>query len=204
MTHFQIVTIGTSLGGFEALSVLLGRLPKDFPLPVAVVQHRSCEDSEAFAPLLAGHIQLPVIDVEDKEEIREGHVYVGPSNYHLLVERGHFALSADEPVMHARPAIDVLFESAADAFGKDVVGVLLTGMSRDGSAGLKKIKASGGFAVVQDPETAKDGRMPAAAISAALVDRVLRLEEIASFLVELCAPRGVRHDRRQGQHSSRR
>jgi two-component system chemotaxis response regulator CheB len=186
MTPFQIVTIGTSLGGFEALRVLLGGLPKDFPLPVAVVQHRSYEDCEAFAPLLAGHTQLPVIEVEDKQEIREGQIYLGPPNYHLLVERSHFALSADEPVMHARPAIDVFFETAADAFGAGVVGVLLTGMSRDGSAGLRKIKARGGFAVVQDPKTAEGAWMPQAAISSVLVDQVLRLEDIASLLVELC------------------
>jgi len=186
MRSFQIVTVGASLGGFEALKVLLGGLPHDFPLPVAVVQHRSHEDSQAFALLLARHIQLPVIEVEDKEEMREGHIYLGPPNYHLLVERGYFALSADEPVMHARPAIDVLFQSAADAFGEGAVGVLLTGMSRDGSAGLNKIKARGGVAVVQDPKTAEGDKMPKAAISSVLVDRVLRLEHIAPFLVELC------------------
>ena len=190
MTSFQIVTVGASFGGFEALKVVLGGLPRDFPVPVAVVQHRSRDDSLAFAPLLARHTQLQVIEVEDKEEMQEGCIYVGPANYHLLVERGHFALSADEPVMHARPAIDVLFQSAADAFGDGVVGVLLTGMSRDGSAGLNKIKARGGFAVVQDPQTAQGATMPKAAISSVLVDRVLRLEDIASFLAQLCVTSG--------------
>src|SRR5206468_2519961 len=99
---FQFVAVGTSLGGFNALKTVLGALPKDFPLPVAIVQHRSHEDSEALAPLLACHTQLPVIEVDDKEEIKEGRVYVSPSNYHLMVDSGHFALSADPPVLHAR------------------------------------------------------------------------------------------------------
>ena len=185
------MAVGTSLGGFNALKTLLGGLSKDFPLPVAVVQHRSYEESEVFAPLLASHMQLPVIEVEDKQEIREGHIYVCPSNYHLLVDRGHFALSTDAPVAYARPSIDVLFESAADVYGRGVVGVLLTGMNRDGAAGLKRIKECGGFTIVQDPETAEGQMMPRAAIESLQVDRILPLNEIAPFLVELCAGQGA-------------
>src|SRR5882672_10213165 len=124
MISFQIITIGTSLGGFYALKTLLGVLPQNFRLPVAVVQHRSAEESDIFAPLLASHLQLPVLEVEDKQEIEGSRIYVCPANYHLLVEPSHFALSTDAPVLHARPAIDVLFESAADSFGEGVVGIL--------------------------------------------------------------------------------
>jgi two-component system, chemotaxis family, protein-glutamate methylesterase/glutaminase len=187
MAAFQIVAVGTSLGGFRALQTLLGGLPKDFPLPVAIVQHRSHEESEILAPMLSTNTVLPVIEVEDKEEIQAGHVYLCPPNYHLLVEDGHFALSTDAPVMYARPSIDVLFESAAESMGEGVVGVLMTGMSRDGAAGLTRIKECGGIAIVQDPESAEGQMMPRAAISSVAVDRVLPLQEIAPFLVELCA-----------------
>src|SRR5207253_6034672 len=126
--------------------------------------------SEAFAPLLADQTHLPVIEVEDKEEIKEGHVYVCPSNYHLMVDGNHFALSTDAPVLHARPSIDILFESAAESFHDGVIGVLLTGMSKDGTAGLKRIKEYGGYAIVQDPAAAEGHLMPQAAISSVAID----------------------------------
>src|SRR2546426_3658020 len=111
---FQLVVVGTSLGGGRALQSVLGELPKDFPLPVVVVQHRSFEESELFAPLLATYVRLPVVEVDDKQEIKEGQIFVGPSNYHVLIDGSHFALSTDAPVLYARPSIDVLFESAAE------------------------------------------------------------------------------------------
>ena len=187
MKPFRIVTVGTSLGGFEALAVVLSGLPKSFPVPVAVVQHRSVEDSEGIVPLLSSRTDLKVEEVEDKTEFKTGHVYVGPPNYHLLVEVNHFSLSTDPPVMFARPSIDVLFESAADSYQNGVVAVLLTGMSRDGSAGAARIKECGGVVVVQDPKSAEGSMMPAAAMSSVAVDKVLPLPEIAPYLVELCA-----------------
>jgi two-component system chemotaxis response regulator CheB len=183
---YQIVAVGTSLGGFHALGTVLGALPKDFPLPIAVVQHRSCEDTGSLTQLLANQANLPVVEVDDKEQIREGYVYVCPANYHLLVENGHFALSADAPVQFARPSIDVLFESVAEVYGESVVGVLLTGMSKDGAAGLKRIKEGGGYAVVQDPAEARGQVMPQTAIEAVPVDKILQLEQIAPFLTALC------------------
>src|SRR5438876_1037006 len=110
---FHIVAVGTSLVGFQALKIVLGVLPKDFAVPIGVVQHRSYEYSEPFAPLLATHTNLPVVEVDNKEKIKEGHIYVCPSNYHLLVDGDHFALSTDAPILHARPSIDVFFQSAA-------------------------------------------------------------------------------------------
>lgn len=184
---WRFIAIGTSLGGFQALKSVLGALPKDFPVPVGVVQHRSHEDSEAFAPMLGALTDLPVSEPEDKEDIRSGHVYVCPSNYHLLVENGRFALSTDQPVLHARPSIDVFFESAAQEFQETLIGVLLTGMSKDGTSGLAKIKENGGFALVQDPVDAEGHIMPEAAIAAVAIDKVLPLEDIGPFLTELCA-----------------
>jgi len=182
---FKLIVIGTSLGGFHALKIVLADLPRDFPLPVVVVQHRSSEESELFAPLLRQHVQMSVVEVEDKLEIKEGQIFVGPSNYHILIDDVHLALSTDEPVLRARPSIDVLFESAAESFGEGVLGVLLTGMSQDGVAGLKRIQECGGFTLVQDPATAEGRIMPEAAIESAVADRILPLEKIASFLLDL-------------------
>src|SRR5262245_55826953 len=125
---FRFVAIGTSLGGLDALKIVLGTLPQDFPLPIGVVQHRSNEDSEAFAPFLANYTQMPVLEVDDKEMINEGHIYICPSNYHLLIDGKNFALSIDAPVLNARPSIDLFFESAANSFHEGLIGVLLTGM----------------------------------------------------------------------------
>ena len=187
MTPFHMIAVGTSLGGFEALKTMLGGLPEDFPAAIAVVQHRSGQDSEGMLGLMEPYVRLPLVEVEDKEEIRGGYVYVCPPNYHLVAERDYFALSADSPVLHARPSIDVLFESVAESFGERAIGVLLTGMSRDGTAGLAKIKEFGGFAVVQDPASAEGQTMPESAIASVAIDKVLPLAEIAPFLVELCA-----------------
>jgi two-component system, chemotaxis family, protein-glutamate methylesterase/glutaminase len=184
---YELIAVGTSLGGFHALKTALGPLDKAFPVPIAVVQHRSQEDSESFVPLLAGHMRLPMVEVEDKLPISERCIYICPSNYHLLVDQSCFALSTDGPVMYARPSIDVFFESAAESFRERVIGVLLTGMSRDGTQGLKKIKENGGYAVVQDPAAAEGPVMPQAAIDSVDVDQILPLEEIASFLQALCA-----------------
>jgi two-component system chemotaxis response regulator CheB len=182
---FEIVVIGTSLGGFHALKTVLGDLPNQFPLPIVVVQHRSFEDSEALAPLLAAYVQLPVVEPEDKQQILPGTIFVGPPNYHLLIDGPHISLSTEAPVLHARPSIDLLFESAAECFGRGVLGVLLTGMSRDGTAGLKRIRECGGFSIVQDPVTAKGRIMPEAAIESAVADKILPLERIGSALVDL-------------------
>ena len=128
---------------------------------------------------------MPVVEVDDKVEIKQGQIFVGPSNYHVLIDDAHLALSMDAPVLRARPSIDVLFESAAESLGEGVLGVLLTGMSQDGVAGLKRIKECGGFTLVQDPATAEGRIMPEAAIESAVADKILPLEKIASFLTDL-------------------
>lgn len=181
----ELIVVGTSLGGFHALKTVLGDLPNDFPLPIVVVQHRSSEEPELFAPLLSAYMQLPVIEATDKQPITSGGIFVGPANYHLLVDGSHLALSTEGPVLHARPSIDVLFESAAESFGGGVLGVLLTGMSRDGTTGLKRIRECGGFTLVQDPATAHGRIMPETAIESAVADKVLPLEKIGSFLIDL-------------------
>ena len=114
-------------------------------------------------------------------------MYLAPPDYHVLIEPGRIALSIDEPVSYSRPSIDVLFESAADVYGPRVVAVLLTGANADGSKGLVRVKAAGGYAIVQDPSTAESPEMPAAGIASVPVDRVLPLEQIAAELVRRAA-----------------
>lgn len=175
------------MGGGHALQILLKGLPKTFPVPVIIAQHRGKETTPALSTILQDPCALPVCEPEDKEVIVGGRVYVAPADYHLLVEPGRLALSTEGPVNYARPSVDVLFESAAVAYGNRVVGVVLTGANQDGAQGAATIKARGGLVVVQDPATAERPEMPAAAIKAAPVDEILPLPEIAPFVVGLYA-----------------
>ncbi|XGV95380.1 MAG: chemotaxis protein CheB [Leptolyngbya sp. BL-A-14] len=182
---FELVVIGTSLGGFSALKALLGGLKQPFPLAIAVVQHRHKESGTMMSGYMQRYTTLPVHEAEDKDELLPGHVYLAPADYHLLVERGYVTLSVDEPVCFARPSIDVLFESAADAYADRTIGIILTGANRDGTNGLARIKACGGVTIVQDPTTAEIGVMPQLAINQTHVDAILPLPEIAPYLVNL-------------------
>jgi len=184
---YKLIVIGTSFGGLHALEVLLSGLPKSFPVAIAVVQHRH-RDNNTLPFFLQQHSALPLKEAEDKEMILPGRVYLAPTDYHLLVEVGSFALSTEAPVSYARPSIDVLFESASDAYTERVIGVILTGASDDGAEGLAKIKAHGGLTLVQEPATAESRMMPEAALAAVPVDWILPLEDIAPLLVKVCTP----------------
>ena len=154
-------------------------------LTPAQLQHRLAGSDEALSQHLRGRSSLPLSEPEDKEPIERGRVYLAPADYHLLVEEGRFALSTEARVGHARPSIDVFFESAAQAYRERLVGVILTGASKDGAQGLWEIKERGGKVVVQDPVTAEVATMPAAALDAVAPDRVLPIGEIAAYLVSL-------------------
>lgn len=181
----MIVVVGTSLGGLYALQVILASLPEDFSPAMVIVQHREPGSSDTLREILQRHSVLPVHEAEDKEAILPGHIYLAPADYHLLLEPGYFILSTVAPVNYARPAIDVLFESAADSYGKEVVGVILTGMNNDGAQGLAAIKQRGGLALVQDPATAEAPTMPEAALASTPVDRILSLAAMGPYLVTL-------------------
>lgn len=185
-SNYEIIVTGASLGGLHALKTVLGALPEAFPLPLVVVQHREKSSDDTLSVILRKATTLPVLEVEDKQDVLPGRVYLAPPDYHLLVEGGHFALSTDAPVWYARPSIDVLFESAADVYAERVIGVILTGANQDGAQGLAAIKRRGGLAVVQDPATAESRAMPAAAIAAVAVDAILPLGEIGPFLSTTC------------------
>lgn len=186
MINFDLVVVGTSLGGLYALKTLLAGLPQSFPLPMAIVQHRSRDGGSHLGLLLQEVCRLSILEAEDKAPIIPGQVYLAPADYHLLVERGHFALSTEAPVSYSRPSIDVLFESAALAYQERLIGVVLTGANQDGACGAVEIKKRGGWVIVQEPATAESAIMPRAAIAATNVDKVLRLEEIPACLVNLC------------------
>ena len=183
---FEIVAIGASWGGMRAIGIVLEALPERFEPAVVVVQHRGAShDDELLERVLARHSKLEVIPVTDKEPIRPGCAYVAPPGYHMIVEPGYLALDSEDVVQFARPSIDVLFESVAEVYGDRAIGVVLTGRNEDGAEGLERIMAAGGFTVVQDPDTAEQAEMPAAAIARGAAQRVLPLEEIGPFLASL-------------------
>ena len=186
----ELIAIGCSLGGMNALQTILSNLTRDFCVPIVVAQHRHRRSSEALPEYFRRRTDMKVVDAEDKQWIEPGHVYLAPADYHLFIERngarGELSLSVDDAVRHSRPSIDVLFESAAEAYGDRLLGIVLTGANDDGARGAARIKALGGMVVAQDPATAEAPAMPRATIEAVQVDRILRLEEIAPFLIEVC------------------
>lgn len=185
MSACPVIAIGASLGGLAALQSVLSALPADLPASVIVAQHRRADSESRLSWLLSRACVLPVIEPEDKLPLQPGHVYLAPSDYHLLVEPGWLALSVDPPVQYARPSIDVLFESLADAYGPRAAGVMLTSSSADGADGAAAIKRAGGRVLVQEPESAESPVGPRAVIARTPVDAVLPLAAIAAAVVRL-------------------
>ncbi len=180
------VVIGASVGAIAALSAILPELPAGYPLPVIVVVHLPPDRRTMLPELFAERCELAVKEAEDKERILPGTIYFAPPNYHLLVEPELcFSLSNEEPVHFSRPSIDVLFESAADAYGTGLTGVMLTGASNDGARGLKRVRESGGRAYVQEPASAESEVMPLAALAACPTAQVLGLKELSIILRHL-------------------
>jgi len=184
---YALAVLGTSWGGLAAIRAIVGALPDDCDLPVVVIQHRHRDSDAMLARLLQGHTSLRVCEVEDKQSIEGGRVFIAPANYHLLVERGYFSLSIDAPVRYSRPSIDLAMASAADAYAHRVVGVVLTGANADGAVGLRRIADRGGLAIVQDPETAEVAAMPGAALRAVPTARKLPLDRIGPLLATVPA-----------------
>jgi len=183
---FKLIVIGVSSGGIQALNSILKRLPQDFPLPIMIVQHISANADDGLSLHLNSKSALCVSEGKDGEIIIPGHVYVAPANYHMLVGPNmRIELSADPPLHFARPSIDILFESAADVFGAECIGIILTGANDDGTAGLFKIHKRGGTTIVQDPASAEVAIMPQSAISAVKVDHIVTLEIIPTLLTGL-------------------
>ena len=186
MIRASVVVVGASLGGLAAVETVLRRLPARFPVPVALVQHRRADSDSRLVELLQAHSALKILEPEDKDPLLPGHFYVAPPNYHMMIDKDSIALSVDPPVSHARPSIDVLFESAAATHGASTVGVILTAASEDGARGAAAIKRAGGHLLVQDPNTAESPVAARATLARTPVDGVLRLERLADELVALC------------------
>lgn len=179
----KIVVIGASAGGLKAILTLLKELGTDFPLPVVITQHIGNQSSGYLEEYLTRETGFQVKEAEDKESVAPGHVYVAPPNYHLLLEDDYtLSLSVEGKVNFSRPSIDVMFESAALAYGKGVIGIILTGANNDGSKGLKAIIEWGGKAIVQDPKTAEVDAMPLASIQLVPNAMILSLKDIAKEL----------------------
>lgn len=179
----KAVVIGASAGAVEALSAILPRLPADFGLPVVIVVHIPPDKKSAMVEVFRMKCEIEVREAEDKEPLVGRAVYFAPPDYHLLVESDRtVALSNDDPVLFSRPSIDVLFESAADAYGPDLIAIVLTGANQDGAKGLKAAAQAGATTIVQSPQSAFASTMPEAALAQVPDALVLSLDEIALFL----------------------
>lgn len=185
----ECIVVGGSAGAIEALLSIMPRLPSHYPLPVVAVVHLPPREKSLLVEIFVARCRLAVKEAEDKEPIVGGTLYFAPPNYHVLVESDlTLSLSSDEPVHYSRPAIDVLFESAADAYGSGLRAVVLTGASRDGSSGLKAVCERGGRAYVQRPDTAEASLMPETALQACPAAQVLDLAQIGKELERLAGP----------------
>jgi two-component system chemotaxis response regulator CheB len=186
--NYEAIVIGVSSGGMNALKFIFSVLPEDFSIPIIIVQHIGSQSENLWISLLNDKSNLYIKEADEKESIEQGKVYIAPSNYHLMIERDKtFSLTIDERVNYARPSIDVLFESAAEAYKSKLIGVILTGSNNDGTNGLKRIKEYGGLTIVQDPATAESSYMPASAIAVVQMDYILTLENIIKLLIKIDA-----------------
>jgi len=188
----RAVAVGASLGGVEVLATLLTGLPGDCRVAIFVVVHLPRDRPSLLPGNFARICRLPVQEAIDKETIMPGRVYFAPPDYHLLVDRGGLlSLSADEPVHFCRPAVDVLFESAADYYREGLLGIILSGNNEDGAAGLAAVRRAGGRAVVQEPATARGPVMPAAALRQVRDAQSLAPEQIARMLYSISLEGGL-------------
>lgn len=184
--RFDAIIIGGSAGAMTALSALLPFLQKNYPVPVIVVLHLHPLQDRYFLEHFSKLCSLNIKEADEKENIQAGYVYFAPPNYHLLIEKDKtFSLSTDEKVNYSRPSIDVLFESAANAYGPRLAAILLTGANNDGAEGVRRIKQKGGLVIVQDPQSAENSYMPAAALKVVKPDFVLDLTQIGRWLTGL-------------------
>lgn len=186
LQNIAAVVVGASAGGIHAMMRICRDLPTDYPLPIIVTLHMQDMRDSRLAALFQHHLHLRVKDAEDKESIRAGKLYFAVPGYHLSIERDRvFSLSCEPPLHFSRPSIDILMESAVDAYGASLMGILMTGANQDGAAGLLAIKQAGGFCVVQDPTEAEIDYMPKSALALKTPDLILTLAEINSLLLSL-------------------
>ncbi|GAB4396328.1 MAG: chemotaxis protein CheB [Microscillaceae bacterium] len=183
---YKAIVIGGSAGSFQVISKILGHLPSDFETPILMCLHRLRHVRHGFVEALNIKSSVSIHEPYDKEPIRKGKFYLAPANYHLNVELGNtFALSTEELVNNSRPAIDLMFQSAAYAYRQRLVGILLSGANRDGAQGMKAIHEKGGLTLVQDPSDCLIDTMPSAALNVTPIDHILNVDDIIDFLLSL-------------------
>jgi two-component system, chemotaxis family, protein-glutamate methylesterase/glutaminase len=186
VARYKMLAIGGSAGSLDAILKIVAALPVTNYLSVAIIVHRKNSGESILVDLLSDRTKLIVKEVEDKEMINGGCIYLAPADYHLLIENEKmFSLDSSEKVHHSRPSIDVTFESVAEVFGKSAIGVLLSGANADGARGLDKIKQTGGLTIVQNPESADVAYMPQQALEQMKPDQILNGDELAVFLKKL-------------------
>lgn len=181
--NVKLVIIGGSAGSLEVLLKIVPQLHAA-AFALVIVLHRKSGEDATLEDLFKIKSRIPFREIEDKVQLKHGFLYVAPANYHLLFESGNLiSLDISEKVNYSRPSIDVAFESAADAYGKNVTGILLSGSNSDGSAGLEAIRKAGGIVVVQDPESAEMPYMPRAAVERLRPDHILNLDQLIDFMI---------------------
>jgi two-component system chemotaxis response regulator CheB len=183
---YEAIVIGVSAGGLTALAQILPKFDKGMTLPVMIVQHQRHDSDDFLVRYFDGLCVHSVREVEDKMPVEPGTIYFAPVNYHLLVEPDKtLSLSTEARVNYSRPAIDLLFESAAETYTDRLVGIILTGANQDGTHGAARIKELGGLIIVQDPGTAEAETMPMSVIKHVQVDHILALNRISEFINNL-------------------
>lgn len=186
MDRYRLVLIGGSAGSVNVLLKIIPSLRADLDLPLVIILHRRAGNDSLLTELIAARTSLRVKELEEKEFLTPGTIYISPPSYHTLIEKDEsFSLDASEKVNFSRPAIDVTFESAAAVYGKELFALLLSGANSDGTLGLIEIKQHGGLVAVQDPESAVVSFMPHHAQEHAEVELSLKIEEIAPFINQL-------------------
>ncbi len=182
----KAIVVGASAGGIEAMMQLFSPLPPDYPLSIISVIHMPDNHDSHLAEVFQQWTRIKVEDAEDKATIQNGRLYFAPAGYHLLVEEdATFSLSCEMPVNYSRPSIDLMMQTAAQAYGSGLLGILLTGANLDGAMGMKSIKQHGGVTIVQAPLEAKSGTMPKEAIKLQTPDLIQGLTEIKNMLLRL-------------------
>lgn len=183
---YKIVAIGGSAGSLEVILQIVSALPSPSDATFIIIVHRKHDGESILESLLSTRTSMTVREVEDKESLMPGTIYVAPPDYHLLLENETmFSLDSSEKIHFSRPSIDVTFQAVAEVFGASSVGVLLSGANADGAAGLENIKKAGGLTIVQHPETADMPFMPQQAINRNIVDNIIRAEELPNMLKQL-------------------
>lgn len=184
---YQLVVIGASFGGIDAVSKILGKMDRKFDIPVVIVMHQAKNINSDLIYVFKNKALAEIKEPLDKEKINKCRVYLAPADYHLLIEKDRtFSYSYSERINFARPSIDLLFETAAETYGENLVSVLLTGANSDGSNGILKTSLYGGLTIVQNPDEAEARSMPESAMKICKVDHVLTLNQISEKLNSFC------------------